>query len=142
MISTGIFNDFGKVATEVDTNYGRSQHGSNSPLRVKGSRPPSQSSLARLSASGLAQSVNMSVPLRKPKMDNRATLDSVRERYTYNLGDGNYLVLEEVDSEVGRRKDSNAFYIRGRGASNDKSVMVIDDLRQRPEAEEERARAL
>ena len=73
----------------------------------------------------------MSFPLRKPKENNSPSYDSIRERYTYNLGDGNYLVLEEVEQSHGRPKDSDSVYVRGRGASNDKSALVIDDLRSR-----------
>ena len=39
LISTGIFNGFGKIATEAETYLGSSRQGSQSPLRVKhGSR--------------------------------------------------------------------------------------------------------
>ena len=61
--------------------------------------------------------------------NNRPLLDAVRERYTYNLGNGNYLVLEEVDSQHVRPKHSNSLYVRGSGAPNDLSTLVIDDLR-------------
>ena len=61
--------------------------------------------------------------------NNRPLLDAVRERYTYNLGNGNYLVLEEVDSQHVRPRHSNSLYVRGSGAPNDLSTLVIDDLR-------------
>ena len=79
----------------------------------------------------MSQHVEMSAPLRKPKTNNESFLDSVRERYTYNLGDGNYLVLEEVDASQGNRKSSNSLYVRGRGASNDRSQLQIEDLQTR-----------
>ena len=56
--------------------------------------------------------------------NNRPLLDAVRERYTYNLGNGNYLVLEEVDSQHVRPKHSSSLYVRGSGAPNDLSTLA------------------
>ena len=97
LLGASIFNNFDRLVNEVDRT---SQKGSQSPLRVKaGSREGSQTSLTRLQASGLTQSVTLQSPLRRSQANNRPLLDPVRERYTYNLGNGNYLVLEEVDAQ-------------------------------------------
>ena len=87
--------------------------------------------------------MGMSAPLRKPKADPRPLPDGARERYTYDLGDGNYLVLEEVDARQGIRQGSNSLYVRGKGASDDMSTLVIDNFREgTAEAADQRARAL
>ena len=123
LLGESISNNYDRLVNEID-------RASQSPLRRKGgSREGSQSSLTRLQASGLTHSVTLQSPLRRMKTNNRPLLDQVRERYTYNLGNGNYLVLEEVDAKRIEPKHSNSLYVKGSGAPDDCSTLVIDDLR-------------